>query len=298
MERIGFGQTAGCFSYNPLRIRFCAVTVRASVGNGGVVFYHSFHWVRDKMMHQVANTASAFDFQPAATGVASRNLEDLFNKQPVERFDPGETVFFEGDPARHVFQVNDGVVRLCKILVDGRRIVTGFLFAGDVVGISQHRKFLYSAEAVTPVKVRRIARRALDEAIEFSPLLRPQVFTRLCAEMAAAQEQMILLSCKSAEERLCSFLAFLMKRSRTSAQNGVVIDLPMTRLDIADYLGLTIETVSRNLTKLAKRGIIAEVERFSLRVLKPQALEEIGGMWDDDCGMQSPRPASVSSYRH
>jgi CRP/FNR family transcriptional regulator len=119
--------------------------------------------------------------------------------------------------------------------------------------------------------------------------------------MAAAQEQMVLLSCKSAEERLCSFLVFLMKRTRKSFPGNVMLDLPMTRLDMADYLGLTIETVSRNLTRLAKRGVISEVERFSLRVLKPQMLEDIGGIWDDDgedCAMRSTRSASGASYRH
>jgi CRP/FNR family transcriptional regulator len=252
-------------------------------------------------MQQLANSVSIYDFQPVALGTASRSLETLFDKQPVERFEPGETLFFEGDPAKHVFEITDGVVRLCKILVDGRRIVTGFLFAGDVVGISQPQKYTYGAEAITPTKVRRVSRRSLDEAIEFSSVLRPQVFAKLCDEMAAAQEQMVLLSCKSAEERLCSFLVFLMKRTRKSFPGNVMLDLPMTRLDMADYLGLTIETVSRNLTRLAKRGVISEVERFSLRVLKPQMLEDIGGIWDDDgedCAMRSTRSASGASYRH
>jgi CRP/FNR family transcriptional regulator len=251
-------------------------------------------------MQQLAHSVSINEFHPAVTGNVSHSFETLFDKQSVERFDPGETVFFEGDPAKHVFEVTEGVMRLCKILVDGRRIVTGFLFAGDVVGFSQPQKYSYGAEAVTPIKVRRIARRSLDEAIELSSALRPQVFAKLCEEMAATQDQMVLLSCKSAEERLCSFLVYLMRRTRAAQRPDVIIDLPMTRLDMADYLGLTIETVSRNLTRLAKRGILSEVERFSLRVLRPRALEDIGGIWDDDedRGLGSTCSAPSSSYRH
>ena len=108
-------------------------------------------------------THSALDFQHPIGAIApAGGIETLFERQPVERFAAGETVFFEGDTAKHVFEITDGVVRLCKLLVDGRRIVTGFLFAGDVIGVSQRHRFGYSAEAVTPVKLRRVSRRRGD----------------------------------------------------------------------------------------------------------------------------------------
>jgi CRP/FNR family transcriptional regulator len=243
---------------------------------------------------------SVFEFQSPAGAMArlATSFEGLFDRQPVEWFDAGESIFFEGDPAKHIFEVTEGVVRLCKILVDGRRIVTGFLFAGDIIGVSQAKRFIYSAEAVGPVKLRRVTRRSLDEAVEASSTLRPQVFAKLCEEMAATQEQMVLLSCKNAEERVCSFLASLMKRTATSRFGAAVIELPMSRLDIADFLGMTIETVSRNLTKLAKKGVLAEVERFSLRVLKPQLLEELAGIWTEEEDEQPSRYAAKSSLRH
>jgi CRP/FNR family transcriptional regulator len=238
----------------------------------------------------------------AAFAGSEIGLEDLFDKQPMERFQPGETVFFEGDPARHVFEITEGVIRLCKVLVDGRRVISGFLFAGDIVGVSQKRRFIYSAEAVNGVKVRRINRRSLDEAVDKSSTLRPQVFARMCDEMAAVQDQMVLLSCKNAEERVSSFLASLMKRHRVAGQASIVIDLPMTRQDMADYLGMTIETVSRNLTKLAKKGVLANVERFSLRVLKPVMLAELsGGWWEDDEEdefVPAPRGAAALTSHH
>ena len=223
-------------------------------------------------------------------------LATLFDQRPHETFLAGETVFFEGDPARHIFEITEGVLRLCKMLVDGRRVICGFMFEGDIVAVPQHRRFLYSAEAVNDAKVRRITRRTLDEAVEKMPRLRPQMFSCMCEEMEAFQKQMILLSCKNAEERVCSFLVGLMDRQNVPGERPIQIYLPMTRLDMADYLGMTIETVSRNLTKLTQKGVLADVERFTLQVAKPQLLRKLAGDctddgfdggWLDDCALSS-----------
>jgi CRP/FNR family transcriptional regulator len=227
-------------------------------------------------------SSSGADVAVAAFTATNVRIADLFDKQPIENFAHGETVFFQGDLARHVFEITEGVMRLCKVLLDGRRIISGFLFPGDVIGLSQSRRYMYGAEAVNSIKLRRISRRSLDEAIDRSSYLRPQIFASMCNEMAAVQEQMEMLSCKNAEERVCSFLVSMRKRQMAAGRSAVVIDLAMTRLDIADHLGMTIETVSRNLTKLAKKGVLAEVERYSVRISKPDALEELsGGCWDD-----------------
>lgn len=236
-------------------------------------------------MYLAEKAVSTFEFRGRADGAeVAGGLDELFGKRPVEHFHAGAPVFHEGDNARHVFEVTEGVLRLFKLLVDGRRVVTGFRFPGNVVGFSQASRFLYGAEAVTDAKVRRVSRGALNEAIENSPEIRPRVFAKLCSEMASAEEQMVLLSCKNAEERLCSFLLSLWKRQESA---GSLVALPMSRLDIADYLGLSIETVSRNLTKLAGKGVLSRVERFSLRIIKPHVLEEIAGVWEEDetfCG--------------
>ncbi|AYG63584.1 Crp/Fnr family transcriptional regulator [Rhizobium jaguaris] len=208
-------------------------------------------------------------------------LQSLFRKQPVEQLDAGESLFFESDPARHLFEVVEGVLRIFKIMADGRRVITGFLYSGDLVGVSLKNHYLYSAEAVTPVKLRRFARKAFDEAVSGSPELRPQLFARLCDEMAAAQDQMVLLSCKNAEERLCSFLLQQLRRKREQERSASVIDLPMTRLDIADYLGLTIETISRTMTKLTNKGVVSSAGRHSIRIAKPGTLAHLAGDGDE-----------------
>ncbi|MBW9052349.1 cyclic nucleotide-binding domain-containing protein [Rhizobium mesosinicum] len=214
-------------------------------------------------------------------GSEPNSIQELFRKQPVERLVAGQSLFFEGDAAKHLFEVVEGTLRIFKIISDGRRVITGFLHAGDIVGVSLKDRYLYSAEAITNTKVRRFSRKAFDNEVAGSPQLRPEVFARLCDEMAAAQDQMVLLSCKSAEERICTFLLRELLRAASDGEVDFVIELPMTRLDIADYLGLTIETVSRSITKLTSKGVLAPVGRHSLRVVKRSALVQLSGGDDE-----------------
>lgn len=218
-------------------------------------------------------------------GGEAETLHALFCRQPVELLQPGQALFFEGDAAKHVFEVLEGALRIFRIISDGRRVITGFIYDGDLVGVSLKGNYLYSAEAVVPTKIRRLTRRTFDAATQDSEELRPQVFERICDEMAAAQDQLVLLSSKSAEERLCTFL--LKHLRRTAAKNGVqsLIQLPMTRQDMADYLGLTIETVSRTITKLATKGILGCVGRHSIRIIKPMLLAQLAGD-DDEYGLE------------
>ncbi|MFC3970917.1 Crp/Fnr family transcriptional regulator [Rhizobium lemnae] len=207
-------------------------------------------------------------------------MDELFSTSPRETLEMGEGLFWEGDRAQHIFEITEGVLRIFKIIADGRRVITGFLYAGDMVGLSLKNVYLYSAEAVTPVKVRRLTRKAFQDAIENSPELRPQLFSLMCDEMAAAQDQMVLLSRKSAEERLCSFLMMLGQRQSGQTQMPKTIQLAMSRQDMADYLGLTIETVSRTVTKLIQRGIITPNGRHAFDLTKPGKLLALCGDGD------------------
>jgi CRP/FNR family transcriptional regulator len=207
-------------------------------------------------------------------------LGGLFSRQPVESLQAGQSLFFEGDDAKHVFEMLEGALRIFRIISDGRRVITGFVYEGDLVGVSLKGNYLYGAEAIAPTKVRRLTRRMFDAAVLESDELRHQVFTRVCDEMAAAQDQMVLLSCKSAEERLCTFLLKHSRRAAPQVCSQPLVQLPMTRQDMADYLGLTIETVSRTITKLAAKGILGCVARHSIKIVKPMMLAQLAG--DDD----------------
>ncbi|MEY9626396.1 Crp/Fnr family transcriptional regulator [Sinorhizobium fredii] len=208
------------------------------------------------------------------------DLSSVFSLQPLERFAPGQPVFWEGDEARHIFEVGDGMLRALRMLADGRRIIVGFLRPGDLLGVSLRERYIYTVEAITPVELRRFSRWRFEDVVARQPHLREQLFSRLCDEMTAAQDQTVLLSRRSADEKLANFL--LMMAQDRHGDRTPVIDLPMARLDIADYLGMTIETVSRTITKLASSGIIASPVKRSIIVLKMQALQSIAEGDDND----------------
>lgn len=207
-------------------------------------------------------------------------LKDLFDGQPAELFSAGEAIFWEGDEARHIFDVLEGVLRVCRMLPDGRRAIVGFIYPGDVLGVSFQDRYLFIAEAVTDVKVRRFTRGRFFSLVDQSPALRPQLFALLCDEMSATQDQMLLLNRKSAEERVVSFLLAVHRKSALDDN----IALPMTRLDIADYLGLTIETISRMISSLSRRGLIRTLGRHGVALQKLAALREIAADLHDDVG--------------
>lgn len=229
------------------------------------------------MLSQTAQTVASKAFVPPPP-----TLRALFGRQPVEKFEAGAAILWEGDTASHIFEVMEGVLRVFRILSDGRRVITGFLYPSDILGVSFKDRYLYSVEAVTPAQVRRFGRNRFQEEISRSPELRPQLFARLCDEMAAAQDQMVLLARKNAEERVCSFLLLLARRMGGPQQGAPVIELAMTRLDMADYLGLTIETVSRTMTKLTNRGVIAPAGRHGIRILRFEKLVSLAGDADED----------------
>lgn len=208
----------------------------------------------------------------------------MFNFQPSAEVMPGEAVFWEGDDAKYVFQVDDGMLRALRLLADGRRVIVGFLHSGDLLGVSLRDRYLYTVEAITLVRLRRFPRRRFEEEVARQPHLREQLFSKLCDEMTAAQDQAVLLSRRSADEKVANFL-LLMAKGRPVNRTAFV-DLPMTRLDIADYLNMTIETVSRTITKFASCGVIAAPDRRSIIILKRSVLQAIAD--GDDCDLRPP----------
>jgi CRP/FNR family transcriptional regulator len=219
--------------------------------------------------------------RPFPAIAAAPTLAGLFHGQPTERVEAGSAVVWEGDEARDVFEVAEGVLRIYRLMSDGRRAIMGFMHQGDILGVSLKQRYLYTVEAVTTVKVRRFARCRFDAEITASPELRPQLFARLADEMAAAQDQMLLLARKTAEERVASCLLAMTRRQPRQDGDGVV-EVAMTRLDLADYLGLTIETVSRTISKLTRRGVIAPAGRHAIAIRKPDALAALAGEDQDD----------------
>ncbi len=169
---------------------------------------------------------------------------------------PHQLLFQEGDAAREVFNVLEGTVKLYKSLPDGRTQITGFLFPGDFLGLSSGSEYGYSAEAVDRVKVCRFQRRELAAAFGDLPKLTERLLRISTDELSAAQDQMLLLGRKTAREKILSFLLTMSERAKKRGKPGNPIELTMSRAEIADYLGLTVETVSRTLTKLREEAVL------------------------------------------
>jgi CRP/FNR family transcriptional regulator len=166
----------------------------------------------------------------------------------------GHTLFEEGDAAEEVFTLTSGMIKLYKLMSDGRRQITGFLVASDFLGLAFGRSYVYSAEAVVDSTVCRFRRSAFLKLLEDFPAMEKSLLDRTSTELAAAQEQILLLGRKSARERVASFLLGLCVRQHIGQRGS--LRLPMSRIDIADFVGLTIETVSRTLSRLRREGVI------------------------------------------
>jgi CRP/FNR family transcriptional regulator len=199
------------------------------------------------------------------------------------RVEPGRAFINEGDPADSFFNMTGGTATLYKLLPDGRRQITGFARSGDFLGLAVSSTYAFTAEAIDTVKVCRFGRRKMMELLDDFPAMERRLLDRASNELVAAQEQMLLLGRKTARERLASFLLSQFIRTRKCEHDSSPIDLPMTRSDIADYLGLTIETVSRTFTRLRKEGTISLPSTDQVILLDRERLEEMAdGSADED----------------
>ena len=188
---------------------------------------------------------------------------------------PHTTIFHEADPAEYVYNVTEGALKLYKMLPDGRQQVTGFIFPGDFLGLAYNDRYACSAETLKPTTLCRFPRKRLEALFRELPQLERRLLGLASNELAAAQDQMLLLGRKTARERVASFLLMLSAGAQRRGMPADPILLPMTRGEIADYLGLTLETVSRNFSWMKTRGLIRLLEGGALRILDPAALAKL-----------------------
>ncbi len=235
--------------------------------------------------HFASHATASHRFPKFVVSQGAANVEGAV----VQRVDSGTILFAEGDDAECVFEVVSGTMRLYKALADGRRQITGFASGGQMLGLAPERHYVCTAEAVTPMVLRRYQRRAFDRRIDSEPGMARRILQAVSNELRMAQDQMLLLGRKSAVEKVASFLLRLAEtEADTETVDGDVadrIDLPMGRGDVADYLGLTVETVSRTFTKLRNDGLIALPTPSSVEILDSGQLRELAAGVADDGGM-------------
>ena len=167
-------------------------------------------------------------------------------------FAKGEELFAEGDKAECFYKVVSGTVRTCKLLSDGRRQIDAFHLPGDMFGLESGQDHRFTAEAVDDVIVEAHRRSHFTSLLHDNPTLGDQLMSSMLHSLERAHEHMVLLGRKTAQEKMATFLLDMADRLDRKEQ----VDLPMQRSDIADHLGLTIETVSRTFSQMVRDGLI------------------------------------------
>ncbi len=209
--------------------------------------------------------------------IADDDLARLASIAEVTEAPAGRCFIDEGEPATHFFNITAGRAKLFKLLPDGRRQITGFVGVGHFLGLAVSDTYAFSAEAIVPVRYCRFSRRKLRALLDDFPLMEKRLLEVASNELVAAQEQMLLLGRKTARERLASFLLLQSRQGLPCGHSRARFTLPMTRGDIADYLGLTTETVSRTLTRLRGEQMIEVISLNELLVVDHDALESLAG---------------------
>ncbi|HET8750740.1 MAG TPA: helix-turn-helix domain-containing protein [Sphingomicrobium sp.] len=187
----------------------------------------------------------------------------------------GVVIYHEGDSARHWYEVVSGTVRTCRFMGDGHRQLTGFFYSDDVFGVDRGY-YRESAEAVTNVVLRRFAA-ASPEEVEATAGVQGRILERA---LERARECIFLFGHRTATNRVAAFLIAMAERS--GAKNG--LQIPMTRSDIADYLNLTLHTVSRTISEFAKKRLIALDGPQNIRILDLDQLRLVAGDGEDESG--------------
>lgn len=206
-------------------------------------------------------------------GLGTQATSHIAAISSLQRKAAGETLFNEGDEADCIYEITSGMLRLYKLLPDGRRQIMGFLTAGHLLGLAPEGTYVYTAEALTDLTLCRYRRSGFDRLIDSVPGLARRLWTFTADELRTAQGQLMMLGRKTAMEKIAGFLLMQAELQGTPGE----IRVPMTRSDIGDYLGLTIETVSRTLTKLKRDGVIALPKLDHVEFCDRDRLEDLAG---------------------
>ena len=195
----------------------------------------------------------------------------------THRAEPHQCLFHEDDPTRFVYNLTRGTLKLYQLLPDGRRQIVGFVHAGDFLGLGAETTHAFTAEAVELSEYCRFSSEPFARFLDSHRTLARQLYLTAAEELAQAREQMVVLGRKRADERLATFLLDLFDRLHRPNIEPEIVRLAMNRTDIADYLGLTKETVCRAFTLLRKTGLIAPAPGNGIRLLRRRRLEALAG---------------------
>lgn len=204
-----------------------------------------------------------------------QDLVRLNDIAQTKHFKSGACILAEGENSSSVFNIIQGSVRLSRLLSDGRRVVTGFLFPGDFLGLSLDGSNSITAEAIGDVEVCRMERKRLEALFTEIPKLEHRLLEMTVGEVISGRDHMMLLARKTLRERMASFLIKFENHLREDDQEPATLKLPMARADIADYLGVTVETISRCLAAMAEEGLIQLLSPRRIVLINRERMAEI-----------------------
>jgi len=228
----------------------------------------------------IVPSVHSISFLEMATGIDStwaltdRQRQELTTIATRLRLPPRMTLFRENGPAKWVFVLSDGVVKVFRDLRSGKRRIVAFLYARDISGLAKDGRYVNSAQTITPVTLYRLPVDALTDLLRHDAKLQFKVLSKVTHALREAQRRSIVVTRRDAAGRLAMFFRAL-QQDGPSAERPDMIPLPMTRSDIADYLALSLEAVIRASSELERRGLVKFEDRHLVRVLNQARLNAL-----------------------
>ena len=204
-------------------------------------------------------------------------IELLNGMKSYVSFEAGQPIVWRGDDLTHFSSVVSGIASLSRTLEDGRTQMVGLLLPSDFIGRPGREIVEFDVTAVTDVTLCRFERKPFEALVEEVPHISQRVMEMALDELNAAREWMVLLGRKTALEKIATFIEMVVRRDTVPLHGEGTHTLPLTREEIANFLGLTLETVSRQLSRLKKDGVIAFSDRRSFAILDLEALRTATG---------------------
>lgn len=210
--------------------------------------------------------------------LSADQLAELSKHSTRKRLEAGTEVVGQGEETASCANIMRGVVKLTRMMPDGRQQIVGLQFAPDFLGRPFAIESPHSAEAATDAEICTFPRHMLERLIGRSPDLEHRLHQQTLKELDEARDWMLTLGRKNAQEKVASFLHLIATHYDPDTVDGAAFDLPLSRADIADFLGLTIETVSRQFTKLRKDGVIRIENNRHVTVPDIERLQQFAGI--------------------
>lgn len=201
-------------------------------------------------------------------------LEEIKSYSTIEA---GQPILWRGDDLTHFASVVQGIASLSRTLEDGRTQMVGLLLPSDFIGRPGRETVEFDVTAVTEVTLCRFKRRPFEDLVERVPHISQRMLEMALDELNAAREWMVLLGRKSAKEKIATFIEMIVRRNTVPMRSAQSHELPLTREEIANFLGLTLETISRQLSALKREGVLEFSDRRHFVIKDMEALHLASG---------------------